>query len=389
MNAGELPVMLPPSIQNGTYLETLLTVVIKLGADDLLLTSDSFCYLKLDKKMVQLSNRKVNALKVDLISKYINDGVDVDGIIGQGRQKDKVISLPLDDDGNPIPDSKRGSLLKPENTYRFRVNITGCEGLYRRSKTLTLRRIQASPPKLSEIGMTEDYADIFLKKKQGLTLVAGATGQGKSTTLAAMISYLASQPDAHENIVTAESPVEYVYFGVNKPSTDIKQMSIPEDIKSFSEAVRCMLRMALTTGLIGEMRDEDTIRMGTLLSQTGHRVFSTVHADDVAAIIPRCISFSGGVQHQLKVDLVNSLNSLLSQRLIVGVDGKKVAIRESLHLNEDGRKKIISAEASELKTTIQKLVEDYGVSFRSDAERLLGEGKISKTVFNNFCDGFR
>jgi len=379
------PTELPPYVAKGDYLEILLQRLVELGADDLLITSDEYVYLKLNKQILPLTNRPCNSAEVDLFAAYLNNGVSVSGITGQGKALDSVINLPLNDDLKLMSTEQRKGLLSGDNLHRFRVNISRCEGLRNSAICLTIRRISAKPLSLQQIGFKQSFADQILQRKIGITLVAGATGQGKSTTLASIIAYLLSQPNAHENIVTVESPIEYVYFSVKKTSATIKQMQVGRDVDSFSEAVRRMLRMALTTGVVGEMRDADTISRSCLLAQSGHRVLSTVHANNVAQIIPRCVAaFDERMANQIRAELIANVNCLIAQQLLRDTRGKMVAVRELLHFNAAIRKELSLCKISDLDRVIQQLVEEHGTSFAKDAEMLFKQHRISQQAFDQF-----
>jgi len=379
------PTELPPYIARGDYLEILLQRLVQLGADDLLITSDEYVYLKLNKHIVALTNRPCNSSEVDLFAAYLNNGISVSGITGQGKALDSVINLPLTDDLQLMSSEQRKGLFSGDNLHRFRVNISRCEGLRNTAICLTIRRISAKPLTLQQIGFKQAFADQLLQRKIGITLVAGATGQGKSTTLASIIAYLLSQPNAHENIVTAESPIEYVYFSVKKTSATIKQMQVGRDVDSFSEAVRRMLRMALTTGVVGEMRDADTISRSCLLAQSGHRVLSTVHANNVAQIIPRCVAaFDQRMANQMRAELIANVNCLIAQQLLRDTKGKMVAVREVLYFNADIRRELSLCKVSELDQLVQQQVAEQGVSFAKDAQDLYLKGQLSKQGLEQF-----
>ncbi|MDQ7048083.1 MAG: ATPase, T2SS/T4P/T4SS family [Enterobacterales bacterium] len=379
------PTELPPYIAKGDYLEILLQRLVQLGADDLLITSDEYVYLKLNKQILPLTNRPCNSAEVDLFAAYLNNGISVSGITGQGKALDSVINLPLTDDLQLMSSEQRKGLLQGDNLHRFRVNISRCEGLRNSAICLTIRRISAKPLSLQQIGFKQTFADQILQRKIGITLIAGATGQGKSTTLASIIAYLLSKPQAHENIVTVESPIEYVYFSVKKPSATIKQMQVGRDVDSFSGAVRRMLRMALTTGVVGEMRDADTISRSCLLAQSGHRVLSTVHANNVAQIIPRCVAaFDQSMANQIRAELIANINCLIAQQLLRDTKGKMVAVREVLYFSADIRRELSLCKISELDQLVQKQVAEQGVSFAKDAQDLYLKGKISKQDLEQF-----
>ncbi len=162
-------------------------------------------------------------------------------------------------------------------------------------------------------------------------------------------------------------------------------MQVGRDVDSFSEAVRRMLRMALTTGVVGEMRDADTISRSCLLAQSGHRVLSTVHANNVAQIIPRCVAaFEDQMANQIRAELIANINCLIAQQLLRDTQGKMVAVREVLHFNEAIRRELSLCKISEIDRVVQDRVSQEGTSFAKDAQDLFLQGRISEQALEQF-----
>ena len=267
---------LPPIITDGNRINDLLRHLVVEGGDDLLVISEDIPMMKWKKKIVPLVERTFGASEVQLMAKCLNGGIPVEGLLGQGKQIDRVYSLPLTPEKELLRSDYSGR-PDPEHTYRFRLNIVACESPMDTGIKITARRIASTPPHYRDVGLSDEFIEAFLGRKVGINLFAGPTGSGKSTSLAAILAFLLNKPDANENIITCEAPIEYVYYNVDKPSSQITQMECGRDVESFSAAVRSMMRMAPTSILVGEMRDEETIKAACTAALTGHRVMCTVH----------------------------------------------------------------------------------------------------------------
>src|ERR1051325_6456948 len=198
---------------------------------------------------------------------------------------------------------------------RFRVNV-----FYQRGyPAMVLRYISADMPKLDQLGLPDMFKDLIMMKR-GLILMVGATGSGKSTSIAAMINHRNEVSSDH--IVTIEDPIEFLH--TNKRSI-VNQREVGLDTKSFARALRGVMRAAPDVILIGEIRDKETMEAAINLSGTGHLVLSTLHANNCAEALDRIINMFPRDQHnQIFLDLSQYLRALMGQRLIPGKDGKRV-----------------------------------------------------------------
>jgi twitching motility protein PilT len=182
---------------------------------------------------------------------------------------------------------------------------------------VTMRVIRMKIPSIDELRLPKVVHDVALSGR-GLTLVTGATGSGKSTTLAAMIDLL--NDTRREKIITIEDPIEYVH--ANKRSL-VTQIEVGADTPSFDHALRQALRQDPDVILIGEMRDVDTLRMALRAADTGHQVFSTVHSVNAPLTIERIIAMFPPAEHKfLLSQLSHSLEAVISQRLVPAVEGE-------------------------------------------------------------------
>ena len=202
---------------------------------------------------------------------------------------------------------------------RFRVNVF----MQRGSPALVMRYITADMPKLDVLGLPEVMRDLIMMKR-GLVMMVGATGSGKSTSIAAMINY--RNENSSDHIVTIEDPIEFLH--TNKRSI-VNQREVGLDTKSYARALRGVMRAAPDVILIGEVRDRESMEAAINLSGTGHLVLATLHANNCAEALDRIINMFPLDQHnQIFLDLSQYLKAILGQRLIPGKDGKRVAAVE-------------------------------------------------------------
>lgn len=190
---------------------------------------------------------------------------------------------------------------------RFRANVMR----HRRGTSAVLRRIPETLLTFEQIGLPDVVRDI-LGRPRGLVLVTGPTGSGKSTTLATMVDWLNENFDHH--IVTIEDPVEFIHSG---KQSIITQREVGEDVSSFPEAMRRVLRQDPDVILLGEMRDLETISAAVSAAETGHLVLGTLHTTGAATTVSRIIdAFPAGQQAQIRVQLAMSLSAVISQVLV-------------------------------------------------------------------------
>jgi twitching motility protein PilT len=204
---------------------------------------------------------------------------------------------------------------------RFRVNLSYEKG----SIHLVARVINSQEVSLEELGMPAVTKKI-LRQNQGLVLVTGPTGSGKSTTLAAMINYINSTEAC--NIITLEDPIEFLF---QSKKSIITQRQLGSDMNSFASGLKHVLRQDPDIIMVGEMRDLETISAAITLAETGHLVLATLHTCSAAQTIDRIIDiFPPHQQNQIKSQLSSILLAVISQRLLPKVGGGRVAAREVL-----------------------------------------------------------
>ena len=251
---------------------------------------------------------------------------------------------------------------------RFRVNIF----FQQRNVGVVIRQIKINIKTIDDLNLPQIFKDIIMTKR-GLVLVVGATGSGKSTTLAAMIDYRNTNSSGH--IITIEDPVEFVH--PHKKSV-ITQREVGIDTLSFGDALKNTLRQAPDVILVGEIRDTETMESAITFAETGHLCLGTLHANNANQAIERVINFFPSERHE-QIYLLLSLNlrSIISQRLVPAKDGKRVASFEVLLDTPRIKDLIIKKEIGLLKETMSKGTQEGMLTFDQSLFNLYKEGKAS------------
>ena len=250
----------------------------------------------------------------------------------------------------------------------FRVNMFWQKG----SVSTVIRFVSADIPTPQALTLPPVLTSLVMEKR-GLILVVGATGSGKSTTLASMLDFRNSTTSGH--ILTIEDPVEYVFT----PKKSIfNQREVGNDTRSFHDALRNAMRQAPDCILIGEIRDLETMRMALTYALSGHLCLATLHANNAYQAMNRVISFFPlEVRPMLLQDLSVSLKAVISQRLIKTVDGGRAPAVEVLLNTRNIQELIEKGEISEIKEAMEKSMSPGSQTFEQDLFRLVRTGKIS------------
>lgn len=219
---------------------------------------------------------------------------------------------------------------------RFRVNIFSQRGNY----SCVLRKLNTKIPTLEEMKLPDIIREVA-KEKTGLVLVTGATGSGKSTTLAALLNEINESKSIH--VITLEDPVEFVH--PQKKAT-FNQREMGTDFDKFSSGLRAALRQAPKVILVGEMRDRETVEIGLSAAETGHLVVSTLHTIDAGQTINRVLGmFETEEQEQVRIRLADTLRWIVSQRLAPKVGGGRHALLEIMGSNLRTKDSIVMGES--------------------------------------------
>ncbi|HVO10202.1 MAG TPA: PilT/PilU family type 4a pilus ATPase [Vicinamibacteria bacterium] len=254
---------------------------------------------------------------------------------------------------------------------RFRVNVFSQRGSY----SVVLRVIPNRIPTVAELGLPHQLEQIA-DERNGIVLLTGPTGSGKSTTLAAIIRKINEEKAIH--IITIEDPIEYLH---PPAQATINQREVGADTQTFALALRGALRQAPKVILVGEMRDQETISIALEAAETGHLVLSTLHTIDAAKTIDRIVGvFPKNEERQIRTRFAQSFKWIVSQRLVPKAGGGRLAICEILRANSRTREYVQEGE-SEGKS-LQDAMEAGGLdgmqTFDQELERLINAGVVDR-----------
>jgi twitching motility protein PilT len=261
---------------------------------------------------------------------------------------------------------------------RFRVNIFSQRGNY----SIVCRQLNATIPTLDQLKLPETLKEIP-REKTGLVLVTGATGSGKSTTLAAILHEINNDKAVH--IVTLEDPVEYLHKH-NKATFNQRELGV--DFDTYANGLRAALRQAPKVILVGEMRDRDTVKIALSAAETGHLVLSTLHTINAGETVNRILGmFEPEEQEQVRVRLADSLRWVVSQRLAPKIGGARQALIEIMGANLRTEEAIRLGE-SEGKTFYEIIEASYTFGWRTFDQACLDafeQGVITEETALLYC----
>ncbi len=219
---------------------------------------------------------------------------------------------------------------------RFRVNVFSQSGNF----SIVLRRLESKVPNIREMNLPESFFEIA-QERNGIVFVTGATGSGKSTSLAAILDEINEKKSVH--VVTLEDPIEYQH--PHKKST-FNQRELGTDFDSFAHGLRAALRQAPKVILVGEMRDRETVEIGLSAAETGHLVLTTLHTVDAGQTINRILGmFKTEEENQIRIRLADTLRWIVGQRLLPKIGGGRVAAFEVLRTNLRVKDSILNGES--------------------------------------------
>jgi twitching motility protein PilT len=258
--------------------------------------------------------------------------------------------------------------------YRFRGNV------FRQQNgiSMCLRLVRNRILNFDQLGLPPVFNDIAENYRQGFFLFVGPTGQGKSTSLAAIMNHINAHRETH--IITIEDPIEYAF---KNDKSIIEQREVGTHASTFQNALRASMRQDPDIIMIGEMRDYETIQTAVTLAETGHLVLSTMHTNNSAQTIDRIIdAFPEQKQKQVRIQLASTLSGVISQRLVPGVNGELVFAYEQLIVTDAVRNIIRTEKSEQIYNALQGAGEDKdeGKMLRLEQclAELVKEGKISR-----------
>lgn len=308
---------------------------------------------------------RVNGELIFLLSRPELSQTDLEGIL-------KAI-LSADHYSRFIKEQTLDFSYEHKSSVRLRGNAFIQQG-----KFVVVLRLVPHVKTLAELNLPASLAD-FARKRQGFFLVVGPVGQGKSATMAAMVSLINEERQAH--ILTIEDPVEYVY---EQKKSIIDQREVGIDTPDFADALKSAFRQDVNVILIGEMRNTETIATAVTAAETGHLVLSTLHTNTASQTIDRIIdSFPAEQQDQIRIQLASSLIGVFSQRLIPRISGGRIPAYE-LMLNNNAISNLIREKRThEIDTVIETGFEQGMIDMNRSLIELVRSGEI--TVENAFA----
>jgi len=322
-----------------------------LGASDLHLVQGEIPVFRVNGQLLREGNRRLEARDLEDILAELLPG-------GEG----------------PLPDDlrERDFAWKDPVQNRYRVNI------HRQMETfaVSIRIIRKFIPPMAELGLP-GAAEELLALESGLVLVTGATGSGKSTTLAALVETL--NHTRALNIITIEDPVEYVFNG---DKSLIRQREIGRDTASFQAALRSALRQDPDVILVGEMRDLESIEAAITVAETGHLVLGTLHTTGAVEAVDRIIDvFPKEKQSQIRLQVASVLKAVVNQQLIPGVSGSPVLACEILRNTPAVASYILQGRTNQIPSLLESGQKNGMVSMRKSLEALYKTGKIDEIQY--------
>lgn len=331
-------------------LRELFDLVYKRSASDLLITAGAPPILRVDGDLVRVTSKPLKPADCKHMVYSVLDST----------QKDRF--------------EKRHELdlsLAPHRKHRFRVNVYMQSG----AVAAAFRPIPDQVPSPEDLGIPDDVLELA-RQPQGLILVTGPTGHGKTTTQASFIDLINRTREKH--IITVEDPIEYVHS--NKKSI-VDQREVGADTRSFADALKYVLRQAPDVILIGEMRDLETISSALTAAETGHLVLATLHTNDAIQTIDRAVDvFPAHQQQQIRFQLSMCLLAVLSQRLIPRADGKRgrALACELLRNNSAVANLIRDQKTHQIQNVMQTHTKDGMRLMDTSIKGLLASGLISQ-----------
>jgi twitching motility protein PilT len=258
-------------------------------------------------------------------------------------------------------------------SWREDARIRGNAFTQRGLTAVALRMIPRSIPSPEQLGLPQMLRELSLRH-QGLVLMTGPTGSGKSTTLASLIDLINTNRGCH--IITIEDPIEYVH---DHKRAAVNQREVGTDTANFPDALRSVLREDPDVLLVGEMRDLDSIQFALTVAETGHLVFATLHTNDTAQSIGRMIDvFPAEQQAQIRVQLAAALSCVVYQRLIPKIGGGMTAAYEVLVATPAVRNLIKEGKTHQLRNALVTGTRDGMVTLEQSLSRLIQDGVVSE-----------
>jgi len=327
-------------------------IAIEKGAADLHLAGGSVPAIRVNEELIRVA----------------------ENIVEDKELQEAIFSIISEEQKARFLKDKEFDFAKEILEHRFRINLHFQEG----GVGLTARIIPKEVPTPEILGLTETIYKLT-HLKDGLILVVGTSGSGKSSTLAAMINIINKERKNH--IVTIEDPIEFIF---RENQSVIEQRELGTDTHSFANALKSALRQDPNVIMVGEMRDQETISAALTAAETGHLVLSTLHTSNTPETIQRIVDFFKEEKHnQVLNQLASNLRAVIAQELLPSVNGGRVAAREILINNTAIANLIRQNSMEQIMTSIQTGAQEGMITMNKSIDNLLAEGKIDPKTADN------
>ena len=356
-----------PDDESVVDMRTLFLASLQVKASDLILSTGVRPTLRINGELRELNMPVLDNDDVRrLLFSVINQRQRVE--LEENRELDFALSVDF------------GKELNVSNS-RFRVNAFFQRG----SLGMVARIVNVKIPTPTQLGLPK-VASGLCSKRQGLILVTGPTGSGKSTTLASLLDVINRTRNAH--IITIEDPIEYVHRNIN---SIIEQRELHADTLSFASALKYALREAPDVIMVGEMRDTETMSAALTAAETGHLVFATIHTNSAPQTVDRIVdSFPMYQQNQIRLQLAATLLAVISQRLIPSIDGSsRLAAFEVMIGTPPVQSLIRDGKTHQLRTVIETSLKDGMCTLDRSMENLAADGLISPDELKRFTADYK
>ncbi|TDK24287.1 PilT/PilU family type 4a pilus ATPase [Luteimonas aestuarii] len=325
-----------------------LKLMTEKNASDMFLTTGAPVYIKVEGKLYPLGN---TGLPPGMVKKIAYSLMDEGQVPQFERDLELNMALSLQDSG------------------RFRVNVFKQRG----EVGMVIRAIRSTIPSIQELQLPEVLKDIIMAPR-GLVLIVGSTGSGKSTSLAAMIDHRNTTSSGH--ILTIEDPIEYLH---KHKKSIVNQREVGLDTHAFHNALKNAMREAPDVILIGEILDATTMEAAIAFAETGHLCLATLHSNNADQTIERILNFFPEAAHKnVLMNLALNLRAVISQRLVVGTDGRRLPATEVLINTPMIRDLLRRGEVHQIKQAMEESLEEGIESFDQCLFRLYKEGRIER-----------
>ena len=335
---------------NAEIFNDLLKLAVQCGASDIVIKSEKPGYVRMSGRLKPVDMDPITAAEVQ---EFVDTNVPA------------VFRQKWEDDGQV------DFAFAAAGVGRFRVNAFHQRG----TGSIVFRHIKSKVPTFEELGLTADPMLNLAKAKDGILLICGATGSGKSSTLAAILNWINQNMDKH--IVTLEDPIEYTF---QDEKSVFQQREIGLDVPSFEMAIKSVLRQNPDIILIGEMRDRETFETAISAAETGHLVLSTMHAGTVAQALTRLFEFFPPEQQiQARRQISGTIRGFICQKLIPTMEGGgRIPANEILAADSVVRNLILDGQFEKIQGILESGADSASFSFNRDLYRLIKDGTISK-----------